>query len=166
MAAISDVHVRRAQGTIDDSAADAFDERVDALLRRPATYLESAASVLTVHTAVIDGVSAVIDELRSLGAFLQPNLNLLYSLHHYPPPPQGNPEPPEELDVLPEEPLNITSLRHAIVLVTPRVWHSVWRLGPFAEENTLKWFIEFTPFLMPEPSACCKRTGGRTETNS
>lgn len=95
---ISRTHVNRAQEVIDDSDADAFEAKIDALLKRRANHLNRTCEALAEHTALMSAVSSAIQELQLLCAFLQPHLDPLCALHHYPPP-----EPELDPDALPRK---------------------------------------------------------------
>lgn len=84
MKAISDVHVKRAQGAIDDANTASFDEKVNALLQNRETHIRKTQKELDAHKAVYATVTCAIKELEAFNTTIQPSLDVLYALHHYP----------------------------------------------------------------------------------
>ena len=100
MDALTSVHVKRAEGAIADSEQAAFDERVDKLLAEREKVMRKARKELEAHKSIRATATSAMAELESLTATMQPALDTLYELHHYPVPEE---KPEEEEDKSEEE---------------------------------------------------------------
>lgn len=84
MKAISDVHTSRAKQEIEDKQTDEFNAKVEVVLNDRAKELKRMNKELDSHKSVCSIVNASIKELDDLITFIQPQLDVLYALHHYP----------------------------------------------------------------------------------
>ena len=95
MEAITKVHVKRAEDAIADEKQAAFDEKVDKLLGEREKVMRKARKELDAHKAIRAMATSAISELEELISTMQPAVDALYELHHYPVPEE---KPEEEED--------------------------------------------------------------------